>query len=192
MRNDEPIDELDVFSALMALRPVRATYALIGLYIVLFGLCELWGGSESIATLVAMGAEVPALIKQGEWWRLLAATALHGGLIHILLNSYVLYSFGPFLEKLLGWQRFLVLYILSGLAGTLLGTAVGEVVGTLRSPHLAVTGATTTVYSRTATGFAGAADPAKPALQAMQNYIDVTPGQGASFIAGPPAADNAV
>ena len=129
MRNDEPIDELDVFSALMARRPVRATYALIGLYIVLFGLCELWGGSESIATLVAMGAEVPVLIKQGEWWRLLAATALHGGLIHILLNSYVLYSFGPFLEKLLGWQRFLVLYILSGLAGTLLGTAVGELVG---------------------------------------------------------------
>ena len=129
MRNDEPIDELDVFSALMARRPVRATYALIGLYIVLFGLCELWGGSERIATLVAMGAEVPVLIKQGEWWRLLAATALHGGLIHILLNSYVLYSFGPFLEKLLGWQRFLVLYILSGLAGTLLGTAVGELVG---------------------------------------------------------------
>lgn len=129
MRNDEPIDELDVFSALMARRPVRVTYALIGLYIVLFGLCELWGGSERIATLVAMGAEVPVLIKQGEWWRLLAATALHGGLIHILLNSYVLYSFGPFLEKLLGWQRFLVLYILSGLAGTLLGTAVGELVG---------------------------------------------------------------
>ena len=100
---------MTVFAGLMARRPVRLTYAFIGLYIVLFGLSELWGGSDSTLTLVAMGAESPLMIRLGEWWRLLSATALHGGLMHILLNSYVLYSFGPFLEKLLGWQRFVVL-----------------------------------------------------------------------------------
>jgi len=126
---DEVIDDIGIFAALMSRRQVRVTYALIGLYIVLFGLCELWGGSDNVLTLVSMGAEVPTLIKQGQWWRLLAATALHGGLLHILLNSYVLYSFGPFLEKLLGWQRFAVLYIVAGLAGTALGTLLGDVVG---------------------------------------------------------------
>lgn len=122
----EVLDELAVFAAVMARRPVRVTYALIGLYIVLFGLCELWGGSDNLLTLVAMGAEVPSLIQQGQWWRLLSATALHGGLLHILLNSYVLYSFGPFLEKLLGWPRFVVLYVVAGLAGTVLGTIFGD------------------------------------------------------------------
>lgn len=123
------LDEMAVFSALMNRRKVRVTYALIGFYIVLFGLCELWGGSDNVLTLIAMGAEVPSLIKQGEYWRLLSATALHGGLLHILLNSYVLYSFGPFLEKLFGWQRFTVLYIVAGLCGTILGTMLGETVG---------------------------------------------------------------
>ncbi len=123
------LDEMAVFAALLRRRPVRVTYALIGLYIVLFGLCELWGGSDNVLTLIAMGAEVPQLIKQGEYWRLLSATALHGGLLHILLNSYVLYSFGPFLEKLFGWQRFVTLYIVAGLCGTLLGTMLGEAVG---------------------------------------------------------------
>ena len=124
----EVLDDLAVFAAVMARRPVRVTYALIGLYIVLFGLCELWGGSDNLLTLVAMGAEVPSLIQQGQWWRLLSATALHGGLLHILLNSYVLYSFGPFLEKLLGWPRFVVLYVVAGLAGTVLGTIFGDAV----------------------------------------------------------------
>ena len=67
----EVLDDLAVFAAVMARRPVRVTYALIGLYIVLFGLCELWGGSDNLLTLVAMGAEVPSLIQQGQWWRLL-------------------------------------------------------------------------------------------------------------------------
>ncbi|HND10774.1 MAG TPA: rhomboid family intramembrane serine protease [Pseudomonadota bacterium] len=122
-------DEMAVFAALLRRRKVRVTFGLIGLYVVLFALSELWGGSDSVLTLVAMGAEVPQLIKEGQYFRLLSATALHGGLLHILLNSYVLYSFGPFLEKLFGWQRFTVLYIVSGLCGTLLGTLLGELVG---------------------------------------------------------------
>lgn len=123
------LDEMAVFAALLQRRPVRVTYALIGLYIVLFGLSELWGGSDNVLTLVAMGAEVPQFIKQGQYYRLLSATVLHGGLLHILLNSYVLYSFGPFLEKLFGWQRFVVIYVVAGLCGTLLGTLLGDVVG---------------------------------------------------------------
>ena len=53
-------------------------------------------------------------------------TQLVQRLLHILLNSYVLYSFGPFLEKLLGWPRFVVLYVVAGLAGTVLGTIFGD------------------------------------------------------------------
>ena len=81
-------------------------------------------------TLVAMGAEVPQLIKEGQYFRLLSATALHGGLFcTYFVKQLRAVLFGPFLEKLFGWQRFTVLYIVSGLCGTLLGTLLGELVG---------------------------------------------------------------
>ncbi len=94
------------------------TLALIGIIAVVFGLEWLWGGTEAIPTLVRMGANTDAT-RTGEPWRLLSSAWLHAGPLHVLVNGYVLYSLGGFLERLLGAPRMLVLYVLAGAAGGL-------------------------------------------------------------------------
>ena len=61
---------------------------------------------------------IPVAIAQGEWWRLLTSTLLHGSILHLLFNMYALYWLGPQLERSLGNVRFAALYILSALGGS--------------------------------------------------------------------------
>lgn len=73
----------------------------------------------SIGALVVLGAKVNVLIADGQYWRLLTATFLHGNLIHIFFNGYALYALGPESERIYGTGRFSVLYLLAGLSGSL-------------------------------------------------------------------------
>ncbi len=63
------------------------------------------------------GALVPALVAQGEAWRLLSSMFLHAGFAHLALNMLSLYFLGSFVENAFGRGRFLALYLLSGLSG---------------------------------------------------------------------------
>ncbi len=56
-------------------------------------------------------------IAAGEFYRLITATFLHEGVLHIGVNMYALWIFGPQLEALLGRLRFTALYLVSGLGG---------------------------------------------------------------------------
>jgi len=60
------------------------------------------------------------LIAEGEWWRFITPMFLHGGIFHILFNMFALYLFGPELEKLTGKVRFLTIYFMAGLFGTII------------------------------------------------------------------------
>jgi membrane associated rhomboid family serine protease len=64
------------------------------------------------------GALYGPLVAEGEWWRLITATFLHGNLLHIGLNMLVLWIIGPPLEDYLGHGRYALLYVVSGLAGS--------------------------------------------------------------------------
>jgi membrane associated rhomboid family serine protease len=57
-------------------------------------------------------------LAHGEWWRLLTAAFLHYGPIHLGLNMLALWWFGRALEDALGPARYLLLYVVSGLAGS--------------------------------------------------------------------------
>jgi membrane associated rhomboid family serine protease len=59
----------------------------------------------------------PQAVDAGQWWRLLTPMVLHGGFLHIFLNSYVLYIFGPNVEQAFGTVRFVALYVISGFIG---------------------------------------------------------------------------
>ena len=56
----------------------------------------------------------PTEIAQGEWWRLLTPMVLHGHLLHIFFNSYVLYIYGPPVEEAFGTPRFVAVYVVTG------------------------------------------------------------------------------
>jgi membrane associated rhomboid family serine protease len=73
----------------------------------------------STRALCRLGAlNAPAVIEDGQYWRLLTVMVLHAGIIHWAFNSYALFIFGPTLEALLGRVRFLVLYIGCGFAAS--------------------------------------------------------------------------
>lgn len=108
-------------------RPTRratVTQVLIGINLVVFVL-ELVAGLD---TLVGQWGMSPAAVSVGgEWWRLLTAAFLHGGFLHIAFNMYVLWVIGPQLESVLGHARYLVLYLLSALGGSVASYAFGPV-----------------------------------------------------------------
>lgn len=63
----------------------------------------------------------PATVLDHQWWRLVSACFVHIGLIHIAMNMYVLYAVGFFTERLFGTARYVLLYLLAGIAGNILG-----------------------------------------------------------------------
>lgn len=81
-------------------------------------------GSSLRGTLLDAGAFAGFLLEAGEYWRLVASLFLHKGLFHFLLNMYVLFFFSVWLELLLGTRRYLVLFVVAGVAGNLFGYSI--------------------------------------------------------------------
>lgn len=81
-------------------------------------------GGPEIGTLIRFGAKVNDLIVAGEYWRLFTPIFLHIGILHLLFNQYALAIFGKELESVAGTARFAVIYLLSGLAGSLASFAM--------------------------------------------------------------------
>jgi rhomboid protease GluP len=79
-------------------------------------------------TLLYFGAKYNDRLIMGEWWRLVTAGFLHGGLIHILMNSWVLFDLGAQVEEFYGASRMLVIYFI--------GTVVGFYASAWWSPTL--------------------------------------------------------
>jgi membrane associated rhomboid family serine protease len=77
-------------------------------------------------------------VEHGDWWRLLTAAFLHAGLLHIAFNMWALLWLGSAVEGALGWWRFLLLYLASGLAGS-----AGALVA---SPHAVTVGASGAIF----------------------------------------------
>lgn len=93
-------------------RPI-ATYTLAGLCLAVFALQLL------DPRLTGEGAFVPVLGER-EPWRFLTSAFLHspGMITHILFNMLCLWQVGQWLEPLLGWARFVALYLVSALGGS--------------------------------------------------------------------------
>jgi membrane associated rhomboid family serine protease len=64
------------------------------------------------------GNGTPAGVAHGEWWRLITSAFLHYGPFHLGINMLSLYFAGSILEQVIGRWRYLLLYLVSGLAGS--------------------------------------------------------------------------
>jgi rhomboid protease GluP len=107
------------------------TLGLIGLLVVIFFVEVRTGALDSPAAIVAAGALDATAVAAGQYWRLLSATLLHGGVDHLIGNVVALYILGLLCERAFGRQQYLVLYVVSGLAGSVLSvlTTPGPSVG---------------------------------------------------------------
>jgi len=74
--------------------------------------------SPSDRSLFLLGATgtIP-IAGYGRWWTLIAASFLHGGILHIFFNMAALGQLGPFVLREFGVNRFLIIYLLTGVAG---------------------------------------------------------------------------
>ncbi|HYX41735.1 MAG TPA: rhomboid family intramembrane serine protease, partial [Pyrinomonadaceae bacterium] len=76
----------------------------------------LWEPPQSV--LIAYGAKLNSLIKNNhEWWRFVTPVFIHIGLAHLLINMYGLWMIGPYVERLYGSAKFVVLWVMTGVAG---------------------------------------------------------------------------
>ncbi|MCZ6680479.1 MAG: rhomboid family intramembrane serine protease [Candidatus Poribacteria bacterium] len=108
------------FLAYQKRRPT-VTLALLTVNIIIFLLLDQFTGrSKDPQTLIQFGAYSYRLIVEGgEYWRLLTNTFLHGGELHLVLNMGLLFIVGSLLEGLYGRWRFLILYLISAIGGSL-------------------------------------------------------------------------
>ncbi|MCX8170083.1 MAG: rhomboid family intramembrane serine protease [Candidatus Methanomethyliaceae archaeon] len=108
-------------------RPSRpkVTLALIISNIIVYIISSIENGFLSIGDYwVSIGAFVPSSILLPEqWYRIFSSMFLHGDLFHIFFNMYFLYIFGRAVEEALGGKRFLIMYILSGIAASIFHAA---------------------------------------------------------------------
>lgn len=101
-------------------RPRPATLVLVGINLLIFALESFAGGSQSTAVALRFGALTADLVRSGEWWRLFTSMFIHFGSSHLFSNMVTLFLFGNAVERLLGWQRMVIIYLVSGLAGNVL------------------------------------------------------------------------
>jgi membrane associated rhomboid family serine protease len=58
-------------------------------------------------------------ISTGQWWILITAGFLHGSILHLLFNVYILWVLGSQLESILGKKQFIFIYFISLLGGSI-------------------------------------------------------------------------
>src|SRR5262245_19665666 len=113
------------FERRMNRRP-PVTLAVIGVLALIFVIELARGAVDSAERLVAFGALSRPEVFAGQWWRLESATWLHGGLNHLVSNAIALFILGMICEHAFGRGQYFVLYVASGLGGSVLSLLNSE------------------------------------------------------------------
>ncbi len=101
-------------------RDYYITYSLILINLIMFILMTLAGGTTNYKVLIFFGAKVNPLIEAGQYWRLFTSMFIHIGFTHLLFNIYALIALGKFTEHIFGHKKFVFIYLICGLSGSLL------------------------------------------------------------------------
>lgn len=99
------------------------TYTLIAINVIIFLLGMILNLSD---TFINLFANYGPLVTEGQYYRLFTSMFIHANLFHILFNMYALYLLGSQAEGFFGKGKFLVIYILSGISGSLLSILLNQ------------------------------------------------------------------
>jgi rhomboid protease GluP len=121
------------------------TYCLLGINIAVF-VWMVWRGvsvqSPTPTDLVRFGAtDLNLMLNGGQWYRLLTATFVHVGWIHLATNMWCLWNLGLLGEPLIGPYGLVAVYLLTGVAGNLLSMAVNVIARNYESVGAGASGA---------------------------------------------------
>lgn len=105
---------------LFSMKTPYITYIIMGICFIMF---LITGMGNDTGVLIEYGANLDVLVKNGEYYRLLTSMFLHSGLLHLFFNMYALYIIGPQVESFFGKTKYLIIYLLSGISGSLLSVA---------------------------------------------------------------------
>lgn len=106
------------FETWLHLQSAPLTRVLLGLFTVVF-LTQFWrdGSLLNAHASTAAAGLVKTAYFSGEWWRLLTAPLLHGGVVHFLMNMAALLYLGKRLEVLARWPHLTLVFLFAACAG---------------------------------------------------------------------------
>ena len=119
------LEESEKNASLLTQYKAPATTSLIAIIVALFISPRLPGYGGNYLDLIALGGNAPALVDLGQLDRLLTSNFLHAGALHLYFNSMALFIFGNILEKLLGWKKFLFVFLFSAVGAAIASWLVG-------------------------------------------------------------------
>lgn len=121
-KNDDESFTLKDFQIFIPHEGYYITPIIINLNLLIFIImicCGLGFISFGAPDLLRWGGNLRANVIEGQYWRLLTNTFLHGGLMHVLMNMYGLLFVGIFLEPLMGGKRFAFAYLGTGILASI-------------------------------------------------------------------------
>jgi rhomboid protease GluP len=121
---DSLAGDRELEARLKSLTPIPwITYTLAAVNILIWGVA-IFLGSGIMQTpteqLLQWGGNAASEVQRGEWWRMLTATFLHGGIMHLSMNMIGLLSIGIIVERIYGHRQFALIYFAAGLMGSAL------------------------------------------------------------------------
>jgi membrane associated rhomboid family serine protease len=118
----QPDDLIEILSYLIPRGDHFVSSILIDISLLVFLAMILSGEhilSPSASELLPWGANHRPSVLQGEWWRLVTSIFVHGGIMHLLFNSYGFVIAAIFIEPIFTRRNYFMLYLLSGIGGSL-------------------------------------------------------------------------
>lgn len=113
------MEELEQRARAASQNPTPMMYALLGMVVAGYVIELTTGALSSQFGLIQLGANAAPLIAEGQWWRLISGNFLHGGFVHIFMNGLALFFLGMYIERLIGSWRFLWIYLVGAVGGSL-------------------------------------------------------------------------
>lgn len=123
INNKNQKDQIMAEEVFKSKKPV-ITWILIAINVLIYLFMVLTNNYQNMINMFATYG--PAIILRGEYYRLITGAFLHAGIFHLIFNCYSLYIIGSQIESFMGKFKYLIIYLFSGLTGSLLSIVLDK------------------------------------------------------------------